>query len=54
MKIKKNKIIGKDMYGIIQELGNLNINNIQEVIDIAIDIKNQYQNKILSIIKNNK
>ena len=54
MKVKKNKIIGKDMYGIIQELGNLNINNIQEVIDIAIEIKNKYQNKILSIIKSKK
>ena len=54
MKIKKNKIVGKDMYGIIQELGNLKINNIQEVIDIAIEIKNKYQNKILSIIKSKK
>ena len=40
-----------DMYEIIQELGKIETNDVEEIIDIAINIKKKYQNKILDLIK---
>ena len=39
------------MYEIIQELGKIETNDVEEIIDIAINIKKKYQNKILDLIK---
>ena len=40
-----------DMYEIIQELGKIETNDVEEIIDIAINIKKKYKNKILDLIK---
>ncbi len=52
LKYKKKKLMSKnDMYEIIQELGKIETNDVEEIIDIAINIKKKYQNKILDLIK---
>ena len=50
---KKNKIINKDFFHIVQEFQNLSELDVEEIIDISVQIKNNYGKKIDHIILNN-
>ena len=50
LKFHKNKILNQNLYETIEDLQNLQIENVEEIIRIAFDIKNNYSKDINEII----
>jgi len=54
LQIKMKKIEKKEFSTIISELRNLEKENIEQIIGLAIQLKNKYEKKVKEIINNNK